>query len=72
MLQLEKFDADLYGRYLFILTDICKRILVEVSDRQGYTDKYKTCDWLKVLVEKDGKGSSIGLNIVMCKTQLRL
>ena len=36
MLQLEKFDADLYGRYLFILTDICKRIMVEVSDRQDY------------------------------------
>jgi len=38
MLQLEKFDADLYGRYLFILTDICKRIMVEVSDRQDYMD----------------------------------
>jgi putative sterol carrier protein len=32
MLQLEKFDAEEYGRYIFILTDIFSRICVDISD----------------------------------------
>ena len=38
MIQLEKFDTEQYGSYIFLLTDICKRILVEISETPTAVD----------------------------------